>query len=188
MYMPFTSLQSISNEMGRRNVQGQSKEEREKQIAAAKANSECRACHQRGHWEGDEVCPKYDPSKPKKKGRVCDVNMVEFELEHEYVMSEALVFAAAASKGEGFRCEEAVGIIDSVCQQTVMGLTPFVVWEKCLKEKGTIEPSDFGVSLQVWQQWTIEGPLCGRSSDLAVWERGICLCDDCSWTNTIAAE
>ena len=121
-----------------RGPQGQSREEREKQIAAAKANSECRACHQRGHWEGDEVCPKYDPNKPKRKGRVRDVNMVEFELEHEYVMNEALVFATTASKREGFRCEEAVGITDSGCQQTVMGLIPFVAWEKCLKEDALI--------------------------------------------------
>ena len=121
-----------------RGPQGQSREEREKQIAAAKANSECRACHQRGHWEGDEVCPKYDPNKPKRRGKVREVNMVEFELEHEYVMNEALVLTAAASKGEGFRCEEAVGIIDSGCQQTVMGLTPFLAWEKCLKEGALI--------------------------------------------------
>lgn len=44
-----------------RKGQGQSKEKREGQIAA-KACSERRACHQRGDWEGDAICPKFNPT------------------------------------------------------------------------------------------------------------------------------
>ena len=122
-------------------AQGQSKEEREKQIAIAKANSECRSCHQKGHWEGDAICPNYDPNKPHKGRRrpdpKMDAHVVSLDL--EFVAKD--VMAAGVGHGSPFICAEAMGIIDSGCQQTVMGLSPFTAWEKCLKEHGLLKDS-----------------------------------------------
>ena len=122
-------------------AQGQSKEEREKQIAIAKANSECRSCHQKGHWEGDAICPNYDPNKPPKGRRrpdpKMDAHVVSLDL--EFVVKD--VMTADVDHGLTFACAEAMGIIDSGCQQTVMGLLPFTAWEKCLKELGLLKDS-----------------------------------------------
>lgn len=122
-------------------AQGQSKEEREKQIAIAKANSECRSCHQKGHWEGDAICPNYDPNRPPKGRRrpdpKVDAHVVSLDL--EFVAKD--VMAAEVGHGSTFVCAEAMGIIDSGCQQTVMGLLPFTAWEKCLKELGLLKDS-----------------------------------------------
>ena len=112
--------------------QGQSKEERQRQIQQAKAASTCRACGQSGHWANDAVCPKFKARPKREDGKVREAQVVQtMTLPH---VGEVFLTSA----GE---CSEALGILDSGCQRTVMGIVPFGRWESKLRENGTIDNS-----------------------------------------------
>ena len=42
-------------------------DERKKKVALAKINSTCRACNQKGHWQGDKECPKGQKNKDQDR-------------------------------------------------------------------------------------------------------------------------
>ena len=110
--------------------QGQSRADRQKEIEDAKATSSCRACGQVGHWKDDPICPKY---QGKSNGKPTNaVNMVALS---QLPLIESLEVFQSSTK---YRCKEALGIVDSGCQKTVMGLFSFMVWEEQLKQTGVL--------------------------------------------------
>ena len=110
--------------------QGQSRADRQKEIEDAKATSTCRACGQVGHWKDDPICPKYQGKSNGKSTNAA--NMVSLS---QLPLIENLEVFHSSNK---YKCKEALGIVDSGCQKTVMGLFSFMVWEEKLKQTGVL--------------------------------------------------
>ena len=112
--------------------QGQSFEERSRELKRAKATSTCRACGEVGHyWAKDPVCLKFGSrdGKDSKKKDILVMNVTE-----ENTVQLPLVEAFAANSTLECHCPAALGILDSGCQKTVMGLFVFQAWERKLLE------------------------------------------------------
>lgn len=110
--------------------QGQSRADRQKEIDDAKATSTCRACGQVGHWKDDPICPKYQGKSGGKPPHAA--NMVS--LAQLPVIEKLDVFQS----NNRYLCKEALGIVDSGCQKTVMGLFSYMSWEEKLKQTGVL--------------------------------------------------
>ena len=142
------------------NPQGQSGPERQKELQAAKATSSCRACGEVGHWARDPICPKFGQRREERKP--AQVNMVNQVLEVEKSaidhsgsadctsvqcqrvtggthtdkmrLPELSTWDVLTIKQLKPLCPEALGILDSGCQSTVIGLFVFRQWEQCLQD------------------------------------------------------
>lgn len=112
--------------------QGQSSEERQQELDQAKATSTCRACGAQGRWKKDPVRPKYQETQAAAK-KAFAANMVA-------IADQVWLTEALTSDSSSCLCPEALGIIDSGCQKTVMGLFVFKRWEDKLLEHGVIQP------------------------------------------------
>lgn len=110
--------------------QGQSRADRQKEIDDAKATNTCRACGQVGHWKDDPICPKYQGKPGGKPPHAA--NMVS--LAQLPVIEKLDVFQS----NNRYLCKEALGIVDSGCQKTVMGLFSYMSWEEKLKQTGVL--------------------------------------------------
>ena len=123
--------------------QGQSTEERSRELERAKATSTCRACGEVGHWARDPICPKFKSDTKKafmtntfvhQNGNAptsCPLPLVDS-------------FAAHTSTTR-CHCPQALGILDSGCQAFGAG-----------SSTALSSTSGFGGSVSVWKQWSTE--------------------------------
>ena len=110
------------------NPQGQSSAARQRESEQAKATSTCRACGAVGHWAKDPICPKFGRSDGRKNQQVNMVTTMKEDNNHLGVNAlppDAVSYSAVlstTSQHAELNCPEALGILDSGCQSTVIGL------------------------------------------------------------------
>ena len=130
-----------------------------RQKGKAKENSHCLDFHEKGHWAGDKECKRPGAgaaarkkleskrrvkNKKRRKRVECFAVMVadDFAGNEDDVLITRL--SAVSDRVEGAlvdNSEELVGILDSGCQLTVMGMDTFREWEEVLARAGMPLPA-----------------------------------------------
>ena len=119
--------------------QGQSTEERSRELERAKATSTCRACGEVGHWARDPICPKF--KSDTKKAFMTNAFVHQIGNAPTSCPLPLVDSFAAHTSTTRCHCPQALGILDSGCQRTVMGLFVFQAWESKLLELGVLQHS-----------------------------------------------